>query len=114
MMFRSNFSEQQCNNFALKSIRGFFHDFMSSSIDGSILGELDTHINVGLCRWSQYINVLSDETKCDPGSIIVMAGQLGFDACGAQLYRLGQDAFTLVEINRGFLCKNTPNRENTE
>lgn len=28
---------QVCNNFARKSVRGFFHDFMSNHIDGSVL-----------------------------------------------------------------------------
>ncbi len=104
MMFKNNFTEQQCNNFALKSVRGFFHDFMSSAIDGSLLGELDLPMNVGLCRWSQYVNVLSDETGCDTGSIIAMSGQLGFEACGVQLWRLDQDAFETVDINRGQRC----------
>ena len=70
---------QVCNNFARKSIRGFFHDFMSNAIDGSILSECSISINFGLCRWAQYINALSDETGCDPGSIIAMAGELGFE-----------------------------------
>ena len=73
---------QVCNNFARKSVRGFFHDFMSNGIDGSILTEHDLAHNFGLCRWAQYINVLADETGCDPGSVIAMAGQLGYDACG--------------------------------
>ena len=49
-------SENQiCNNFARKSVRGFFHDFMSSAIDGSILAETNVSINFGLCRWSQCV-----------------------------------------------------------
>ena len=60
--------------------RSFFHDYMSSFIDGSILHENNISMNVGLCRWTQYVAVLSDETRCDPGSIVAMAGQLGFEA----------------------------------
>lgn len=47
MLFRGDDSEQQCNNFALKSIRGFFHDQMSSEIDGSILFEMNAPLNLG-------------------------------------------------------------------
>ena len=43
-----------------------FHDYMSHGVEGSILSENHLRINFGLCRWSQYINVLSDETGCDP------------------------------------------------
>ena len=46
---------QICNNFARKSIRGFFHDFMSDGIDGSLLYEHDIEMNFGLCRWAQYV-----------------------------------------------------------
>ena len=97
---------QVCNNFARKSIRGFFHDFMSNGenyppfrcpavllsnglgpgIDGSILSEHDISINFGLCRWAQYVNVLSDATTCDPGSVIAMAGMLGYEACGVPIW----------------------------
>ena len=73
-------------SFARKSVRGFFHDYMSNGADGSILDEHTISINFGLCRWAQYINVLSDATTCDPGSIIAMAGQLGYEACGAEVH----------------------------
>ena len=45
-------ADQVCNNFARKSIRGYFHDFMSGGVDGSILSELNVVINHGLCRWA--------------------------------------------------------------
>lgn len=32
----------------------------------------------GLCRWAPYVNVLSDETSCDLGLIVAMAGKLGY------------------------------------
>merc|ERR1712100_4204 len=70
MMFKENANDQICNNFALKSVRGFFHDQMSSAPEGSVLHENDLEMNTGLCVWSQYIAVLSDETGCDPGTII--------------------------------------------
>mmetsp|Transcript_7127 Transcript_7127/g.10213 ORF Transcript_7127/g.10213 Transcript_7127/m.10213 type:complete len:673 (-) Transcript_7127:143-2161(-) len=96
--------EQICNNFARKSIRGFFHDYMSKGIEGSILDEHDVSMNFGLCRWSQYINVLSDHTKCDPGSIIAMAGELGYLACGVDLFDLDIDVKPLVTVNRPYPC----------
>ena len=89
---------QVCNNFARKSIRGFFHDFMSHGIDGSILSECNISINFGLCRWTQYVNVLSDETGCDPGSIIAMAGELGYEACGVPIWEQDRDAKPFVTI----------------
>jgi hypothetical protein len=97
-------TEQVCNNFARKSIRGFFHDFMSKGIDGSVLDEHDLSMNVGLCRWSQYINVLSDHTQCDPGSIIAMAGELGYLACGVDLWNTDIDVKPSVTVNRPFPC----------
>eukprot|EP00966_Prymnesium_polylepis_P085935 1988777-Prymnesium_polylepis.1 len=51
-------------------MRGFFHDFETADIEGSILWELHMGFNGGLCRWGQYVNALSDATGCDPGSII--------------------------------------------
>lgn len=96
--------EQVCNNFARKSVRGFFHDFMSNQIDGSILSEHNISINFGLCRWTQYVNVLSDHTQCDPGSIIAMAGQLGFKACGVEIWEQDQDVKPYVTLNRGYSC----------
>ena len=57
-----------------------------------------------MCRWAQYINALSDATRCDPGSIIAMAGELGFEACGAQLWRMDKDAKPLVHVGRGYAC----------
>ena len=97
-------SQQICNNFARKSIRGLFHDYMSNAIDGSILAEHDISMNFGLCRWAQYMNVLSDHTKCDPGSIIAMAGELGYVACGVDLFNLDVDVKPKVTINRPFPC----------
>ena len=58
---------------------------MGVSVEGSILSETNIAVNFGFCRWSQYITVLADETGCDPGSIIRMAGFLGFHACGLDL-----------------------------
>eukprot|EP00940_MAST-03C_sp_MAST-3C-sp2_P002238 g2238.t1 len=103
---------QQCNNFALKSIRAYFHDYMSDGVEGSVLNENDLDMNVGLCRYTQYLNVLSDETQCDPGSILAMAGQLGFDACGVEIWRVDQDVMPEVQINRGFECEATGSRLN--
>lgn len=99
-----NHNEQICNNFSRKSIRGFFHDYMSNGIDGSILDEHSVHMNFGLCRWSQYINVLSDYSKCDPGSIIAMAGELGYLACGVDLYNVDIAVKPLVTVNRPYPC----------
>mmetsp|Transcript_20821 Transcript_20821/g.28650 ORF Transcript_20821/g.28650 Transcript_20821/m.28650 type:complete len:638 (-) Transcript_20821:879-2792(-) len=109
MMFRPSGVEQQCNNFALKSIRAFFHDYMSSAIDGSLLSEMAVEMNVGLCRFSQYVNVLSDDTTCDPGSIIAMAGMLGFQACGVRLWELDQDVKPVTTIARGYTCAHNNN-----
>jgi hypothetical protein len=95
---------QVCNNFARKSVRGIFHDFMSNAVDGSILSEHDVSMNFGLCRWAQYINVLSDETSCDPGSIIAMAGELGYEACGVSLWELDVAVKPGVTINRPYPC----------
>ena len=102
MMFTADKTQQQCNNFALKSVRAFFHDYMSSAIDGSLLSEMDVEMNVGLCRFSQYVNVLSDKTLCDPGSIIALAGMLGFEACGVKLWELDQDVKPPTSIGRGY------------
>ena len=44
----------QCNNFALKSMRGFFHDFESSDIEGSILWEVGATFNLGEQRDLQH------------------------------------------------------------
>lgn len=104
MLFNSDPSQQECNNFALKSIRGFFHDHMSAGIEGSILHENHVEMNVGLCRWTQYVNVLSDETLCDPGTIIAMAGQLGFKACGLDVWEVDYDTRPFVTANRGYPC----------
>lgn len=89
MMFKEDPNEQQCNNFARKSVQGFFHDFLSSWIEGSVLHELHTDDNKGLCKWGQYIAALSDTTQCDPGSIIAMAGILGSEACGEPMMKGG-------------------------
>ena len=105
MMFElpPSLSEPTCNNFARKSVRGFFHDYMSRGIEGSILDEHDVSMNFGLCRWSQYINVLSDETGCDPGSVIAMAGTFGYMACGAGLFDM-DGTKPYLTINRPYPC----------
>ena len=109
MMFTADKTQQQCNNFALKSVRAFFHDYMSSAIDGSLLSEMDVEMNVGLCRFSQYVNILSDKTLCDPGSIIALAGMLGFEACGVKLWELDQDVKPPTSIGRGYTCASNNN-----
>ncbi len=111
MMFNPKGEEQVCNNFARKSVRGFFHDFMSSAIDGSILSETTIQINFGLCRWAQYINVLADETTCDPGSIIAMAGELGYDACGVKTWEFDHNTKPGVTIGRPHPCGQSLNDE---
>ena len=95
---------QICNNFARKSIRGFFHDFMSNGIDGSILSEHDLSMNFGMCRWAQYINVLSDHTTCDPGSIVAMSGMLGYEACGVKMWTYDTDVHPEVHLGRAYSC----------
>ena len=106
MMFNDDpQQEQKCNNFARKSVRAFFHDYMSNGIDGSLLSENDIGMNVGLCRYNQYINVLSDETQCDPGSIIAMSGILGYMACGVELFDVDIDVKPAVRINRPYTCQ---------
>eukprot|EP00937_MAST-01D_sp_MAST-1D-sp2_P004557 g4557.t1 len=107
MMFNQSPAEsepQVCNNFARKSIRGFFHDFMSNGIEGSILAEHHLAHNFGLCRWAQYVNVLSDETGCDPGSITAMAGLLGYQACGVHVWDVDVAVKPVVDIGRPFPC----------
>jgi len=95
---------QVCNNFARKSIRGFFHDQMSNYIDGSILAENDVQHNFGLCRWAQYVNVLSDATSCDPGTVVAMAGELGYEACGVPIWGQDFDVKPKVSVGRPFPC----------
>ena len=106
MMIRADPDEQQCNNFALKSMRGYFHDFQTADIEGSILWELHMPFNNGLCRWGQYVNALSDATGCDPGSIIAMAGQLSYKACGIDMWAEGGEGrLTPMHVGRGYECK---------
>ena len=112
MMYGPEGQKRVCNNFARKSIRGFFHDQMSNYIDGSILSEGDIQHNFGLCRWNQYINVLSDATKCDPGSIIAMSGMLGYEACGVRMWKLDFDVKPRVNLARPYPCG--PNYGNNE
>ena len=111
-LFRPSARDQVCNNFALKSIRGFFHDAMSGWVEGSVLLENQQLENVGLCRWTQYVNVLSDETRCDPGSIIGMAAFLGFQACGATPWELPYASSVLFHhvtaIGRGMSVPRDP------
>ena len=95
-------SEQQCNNFALKFMRGYFHDFQTADIEGSILSETNMTFNTGLCRWAQYVNALSDATGCDPGSIIAMGGQLSYKACGVDMWQDGGEGrLSPMAIGRG-------------
>lgn len=77
---------------------------MSDGIDGSLLYEHDISMNFGLCRWAQYINVLSDETTCDPGSIIAMAGMLGYKACGVEIWESDVAVKPVVHVGRGYGC----------
>ena len=87
-------------------MRGFFHDVQSADIEGSILHELGAKFNVGLCKWAQYVNALSDATGCDPGSIIAMAGELSFKACGADPWgNASENGQHFVHIGRGYECK---------
>merc|ERR1719424_115845 len=104
MMYVAEGQRQVCNNFARKSVRGFFHDQMSNAIDGSILDENEIQHNFGLCRWAQYVNVLSDETGCDPGSVIALAGQLGYDACGVPVWEQDFDVKPFATLNRPYPC----------
>ena len=104
MMFKQDNAAQVCNNFARKSIRGFFHDQMSNYVDGSILSESHIQHNFGLCRWGQYVNVLSDETGCDPGSIVALAGELGYEACGVPVFEQDFDVKPFVTLNRPYPC----------
>ena len=48
--------------------------------------------------------MLSDETTCDPGSIIAMAGELGYEACGVDLWEMDVAARPFVDINRPYTC----------
>mmetsp|Transcript_63305 Transcript_63305/g.188530 ORF Transcript_63305/g.188530 Transcript_63305/m.188530 type:complete len:440 (-) Transcript_63305:40-1359(-) len=106
LMTHTDPNEQQCNNFALKFMRGFFHDFETADIEGSILWELHMGFNGGLCRWGQYVNALSDATGCDPGSIIAMGGQLSYKACGIDMWgEGGEGQLAGVHIGRGYECK---------
>lgn len=77
----------RCNNFALKSMRGYWHDYQTADIEGSILWEADMAFNQGMCKWTQYINALSDATGCDPGSIIVHSSLRPLDPCAASAPR---------------------------
>ena len=104
MMFTDKREDQVCNNFALKSVRGLFHDFMSSDVEGSVLSENHLGMNVGLCRWSQYINVLSDHTGCDAGAIIQMAGFMGYEACGYPIWDVDYNSKPVAILNRGMSC----------
>lgn len=104
MMFKEDGTAQVCNNFARKSIRGFFHDQMSNHIDGSILSEGHVQHNFGLCRWSQYMNVLSDHTRCDPGTAIAMAGMLGYEACGVKVWEFDLSNKPMVTVGRPYPC----------
>ena len=71
---------------------------MSTEIEGSLLFENDIEMNIGLCRYTQYVNLLADETACDPGTIIAMAGQLGFDACGVSIWEVRESDSRMYEV----------------
>lgn len=52
------------------------------------------------------INALSDATGCDPGSIIAMAGEMGFRACGIDLWAEGGEGrLSPLQIGRGYECR---------
>jgi len=114
MMFKEDSSQQMCNNFALKSVRAFFHDYMSVHIDGSLLWENEIEMNIGLCRYTQYVNALSDTTGCDPGSIIAMSGELGFEACGVDIWKMDHDVKPSLTINRPYPCARNINPKLSE
>ena len=77
---------------------------LGPGIDGSILSEHDISINFGLCRWAQYVNVLSDATTCDPGSVIAMAGMLGYEACGVPIWDQDVAVKPFVHLGRAYTC----------
>ena len=77
---------------------------LGPGIDGSILSEHDISINFGLCRWAQYVNVLSDATTCDPGSVIAMAGMLGYEACGVPIWDQDEAVKPFVHLGRAYTC----------
>jgi hypothetical protein len=77
---------------------------MSSAIEGSILTEHHLEMNLGLCAYTNYINVLADETMCDPGSIVAMAGMLGYMACGAEIFDDDADIKPLLHVGRPYSC----------
>eukprot|EP00966_Prymnesium_polylepis_P045993 1064588-Prymnesium_polylepis.1 len=94
-----------------------FHDYMTSDIEGSIIWETHMKFNTGLCKWSQYVNALSDATGCDPGSVIAMAGQLGYKACGIDLWgKGGEGRLSPLGIGRGYECRANfnPNLDKTD
>lgn len=103
MLYKGDQTQQQCNNFALKAVRGMFHDYMTTAVDGSILEEVGMEMNSGLCRWAQYVNVLSDATKCEPAAIISMAGILGTDACGFPAWQ--NTEMDWIPVNNGHECR---------
>ena len=45
----------------------------------------------------------------DPGSIIAMAGELGFEACGSNLWMMDKDAKPVVHVGRGYNCSSNYN-----
>jgi hypothetical protein len=81
MLLRDNLDEQQCNNFALKSLRGFFHDFMTSDIEGSILWELDKEFNKG-CTPCARLHAHARRTLPSPRA--ARAAVRSDDACGGR------------------------------
>lgn len=68
------------------------HSFISVSFVFGVISSL------------RYVNVLSDETTCDPGSIIAMAGMLGYQACGVEVWELDVAVKPTVHVGRGYSC----------
>lgn len=62
------------------------------------------HFVFGVISSLRYVNVLSDETTCDPGSIIAMAGMLGYQACGVEVWELDVAVKPTVHVGRGYSC----------
>ena len=88
MMYNATKTSQGvCNNFARKAVRAWFHDLITGGVDGSLLSEQHMGMNFGLCRFSQYVNALSDATGCDPGGIVAMAGFLGLNVTWSPQHR---------------------------
>ena len=71
---------QVCNNFARKSVRGFFHDFMSKHIDGSILSEHSIAINFGQYKQPNWHTAPSKTSLGHSPSVAALLVSLAFAA----------------------------------